>query len=264
VFERIVNRFLFRPVLHTHDWVEPPVGLPVEDVGLTGADGRRLHAWWTTPDGWHPSQGALLYCHGNAGNLSHRGEGVRRWRDLMGQAVLIFDYPGYGRSEGQPCETGCYASGDAAYDYLVAVQKVPPERILLYGGSLGAAVAIDLASRRPHRALVLVSGFTSLRDMARRLYPWLPIRWFLPSCFDNLAKIARCSGPVFIAHGTADHLVPFEQGERLFAAAREPKAFFPMAGYDHNHSPGPDFYVALREFLAQTNMASSPTHPAVK
>src|SRR5262249_22527166 len=110
VFERIMNRFLFRPVLHTREWVEPPAGLPLEDVVLTGADGRRVHAWWTTPDGWHPSRGALLYCHGNAGNLSYRGEGLRRWRDLMGQAVLIFDYPGYGRSEGRPGEAGCYAA----------------------------------------------------------------------------------------------------------------------------------------------------------
>jgi fermentation-respiration switch protein FrsA (DUF1100 family) len=254
VLRAVENRFLFRPLKAADDWEPPPPGLSPSDVELTSADGTRVHAWWVAPEGWAPGQGAVLYCHGNAGNLSHRGEGLRRWRDALGQAVLIFDYPGYGRSGGRPSEAGCYAAADAAYDYLT--QHVPPRRVLLYGGSLGGAVATDVAVRRPHRALVLVSAFTSFPDMAKTVYPWLPAHWLMRNRLDNLAKIGRVGGPVFLAHGTADRVVPFAQGERLFAAAGEPKEFFPLHGYDHNHSPGPDFYAAVRDFLARTDPAA--------
>jgi fermentation-respiration switch protein FrsA (DUF1100 family) len=254
VLRFVEDRFLFRPVPASVDWQSPPPELVVEDVTLTGADGTRLHAWFTAPDGWTPAQGAVLYAHGNAGNLSHRGNILIRWRQL-GLAVLIFDYPGYGRSEGRPSETGCYAAGDAAFRWLIAVCRVPAGRVLFYGGSLGGAIALDLAVRQPHRGVVLVSVFTSVRDMARKTFPWLPARWLVRNRFDNLGKIPRLRSPLFLAHGTADRLVPFGQGERLFAAANEPKRFFPMAGYDHQHTPGPDFYVALREFLAETAAA---------
>jgi fermentation-respiration switch protein FrsA (DUF1100 family) len=257
VLRSLVSYFLFHPVGHAADWEPPPPGLAVEDVDLTSAGGTRIHAWWAVPPGWEPSRGAMLYCHGNAGNLSHRGEGLRRWLDQLGVAVLIFDYPGYGRAEGIPTEAGCYAAADAAYDWLTGTAGVAGEKVLLYGGSLGGAVAIDLAARRPHRALVLVSAFSSLADMARALFPWLPAGWLVRNQWDNLAKVRRSGGRVFIAHGTADRLVPFRQGERLFAAAPEPKAFFPMPGYDHNHTPGPDFYEALRRFLASAGVPAA-------
>jgi fermentation-respiration switch protein FrsA (DUF1100 family) len=245
------NRFVFAPTPAVRDWEPPPPDLHIEDVELTSATATPIHAWWMTPPGWRPADGSLLYSHGNAGNLSHRGEGLRRWRDLMGLAVLIYDYPGYGRSGGRPTEAGCYAAADAAYVWLTDVQKVPSERILLYGGSLGGAVASELASRRPHRALVLVSAFSSLADMARLVLPWLPAGWFVRRRFNNLARLPACHRPVFIAHGTADRVVPFSQGERLFAVANEPKQFFPMPGYDHNHTPPPAFYEALLQFLTR-------------
>jgi fermentation-respiration switch protein FrsA (DUF1100 family) len=246
VLRSLVSAFVFRPVPHTQDWQPPPPGLHVEDLDLAGG---KVHAWWATPPGWTAAQGALLYCHGNAGNLSHRGEGLRRWLDAFGIGVLIFDYPGYGKSHGLPTEASCYAAADAGYDWLTAAANVPPEKLLLYGGSLGGAVAIDVASRRTHRALVLVSAFSSLADMARKQFPWLPTRWLVRDQWDNINKIHRTRGPVFIAHGTADRVVPFAQGQRLFAAANEPKQFFALHGYDHHHSPGPDFYHALGRFL---------------
>src|SRR5207248_5963463 len=126
--------------------------------------------------------------------------------------VLIFDYPGYGRSEGSPSEAGCYAAAEAAYAWLVQTQQVPPGQIILYGGSLGGGVAVELARRQPHRALILVSTFTSIPDMAQQLYPWLPARWLVRNRFDSLAKIGQCTQPVFIAHGTADGLLPYTQG----------------------------------------------------
>jgi fermentation-respiration switch protein FrsA (DUF1100 family) len=256
------NWFLFRPTRAADGWFEPPAGLAVRDVELTSADGTPLHAWWVEPPGWKPGQGALLYCHGNAGNLSHRGEGLRRWRDRMGLAVLIFDYPGYGRSGGKPTEAGCYAAADAAYDWLTEAQGVRGEDVVLYGGSLGGASAIDLAARRPFRALVLVSAFSSFGDMAQKTFPWLPARRLVRNQFDNLTKIATLPGRVFIAHGTADRLVPFGHGERLFAAAPGPKRFFPMQGHDHNDVPGPDFYEALRRFLDETRASGGPGHEA--
>src|SRR5262249_23071033 len=152
---------------------------------LISQDGTRLHAWWCPRAG---GLGTLLYCHGNAGNLSHRREAVRSWQEHLNQQVLIFDYPGYGRSAGSPNEEGCYRAADAAYHWLMRTQHVRPEDLLIYGGSLGGGVAVDLASRRPHRALVLVSSFTSLPDMAQTLYPWLPARWLVRTRFDSAAK----------------------------------------------------------------------------
>jgi fermentation-respiration switch protein FrsA (DUF1100 family) len=245
------NTFLFCPTPYAEGWLPPPPELAVEEVNLTSADGTPLHAWWTAPPGWKPAEGALLYCHGNAGNLSGRIDSLARWRG-HGYAVLIFDYPGYGRSGGRPSEAGCYAAGDAAYDWLTGTKQVRPQDVILYGGSLGGAVATDLASRRPFRALVLVAAFTSFPDMAQKTFPWLPARWLVRNRLDNLRKIAAVKGPVFIAHGTADELVPFSQGERLFAAAPEPKRFFPMPGQGHNHTPSPGFYTTLGKFLAET------------
>ncbi len=258
MFLALENRFIFFPVPALEDWLAPPPDLHIEDVYLTSNRGSDIHAWWMTPPKWEPHQGALLYCHGNAGNLSHRADALRHWRDLQHLAVLIFDYPGYGHSNGVPTEAGCYAAADAAYDWLTQVQKIPGERILLYGGSLGGAVATDVAMRRAHRGLVLVSTFTSLLDMAKVRFPWLPARWLTRTRFDTLRKIRACHRPVFIAHGTADTVVPYELGERLFVAANEPKEFFPMSGLDHNHAPPPDFYHQVGEFLARTEMIGPP------
>jgi fermentation-respiration switch protein FrsA (DUF1100 family) len=229
----------------------PPAGVQVEDIDLTSRRGDRIHAWWSKAEDWRPEQGAVLLCHGNGGNLSHRSQVLTYWTKEIGVAVLIFDYPGYGQSSGVPSEDGCYAAGDAAYDWLCEVARVPAERILLYGGSLGGGIATDLASRRPHRALVLVAAFTSFPDMAQTRFPWLPGRWLVRNRYDNLSKIARCRGPVFLAHSPQDGLIPFAQGERLFAAAPEPKRFFPMPNYHHVDVPTDDFYPALRRFLAE-------------
>ena len=117
-------------------------------------------------------------------------------------------------------------------------------------------VAVDLASRQPHRALILVRTFTSIPDAAQSVYPWLPARWLVRNRFDNLQKIARCTRPVFIAHGTTDRLIPFGHGKRLFEAASEPKQFLAMTGLDHNDSLSPEFFAALRSFLNETTAAA--------
>ncbi len=245
------NRLLYHPVRAAEDWLPPP-NARVQDVELRSSNGTRLHAWWCPVKDWQPEHGAMLYCHGNAGNLSYRGQAVALWQQALGISVLIFDYPGYGRSEGTPTEAGCYAAADAAYECLTQKMNVPADRILLFGGSLGGGVAVDLASRQRHRALILVRTFTSIPDAAQSVYPWLPARWLVRNRFDNLEKIARCGRPAFIAHGTTDRLIPFAQGKRLFEAAGEPKRFLAMAGLDHNDSLSPEFFSALRSFLDET------------
>jgi fermentation-respiration switch protein FrsA (DUF1100 family) len=252
------NRLLFHPLRAAQDWLPPP-NARVQDVDLRTSSGTRIHGWWCPIKNWEPGQGAMLYCHGNAGNLSHRGEAIALWQQALGISVLIFDYPGYGHSDGTPTEAGCYASADAAYEWLTGTLKVPPDQVLIYGGSLGGAVAVDLASRQPHRALILVKTFTSIPEAAQSVYPWLPARWLVRTRFDNLEKIARCTRPIFIAHGTTDRLVPFGQGRRLFEAANEPKRFLAMAGVDHNDGLSSDFFATLRTFLEQVAPAAAVT-----
>ena len=234
-------------------WSEPR-DLVVEDVELHSADGTRLHAWWCPVKGSH---GALLFCHGQQGNLSHRAWLVSRLQRL-GSSVLIFDYPGFGRSGGSPSEAGCYAAADAAYDWLVETQKVRPDEILLVGKSLGGGVATDLAARRPNRGLVLCMTFTSLPDVAQHLLPVVPAHWLMRNRFDNLGKIGRCKGPVFITHGTRDWKIPSSHAERLFAAAPAPKRCFPMEGLAHEAPCFTDDCLdAIRSFLHEVETSAA-------
>jgi fermentation-respiration switch protein FrsA (DUF1100 family) len=242
------NWLLYHPA-GAGTWSPPPPQLHAVDLELSAEDGTPIHAWWCPPPGWSASQGAILYFHGNAGNLSHRGPTALEWQKELGTAVLIVDYAGYGRSGGKPTEAGCYAAADAAYAWLVHEEKVPADRILLVGSSLGGGVAVDLAIRRPHRAMVLISTFTSIPEMAQKIYFFLPARLLVRNRFDNLAKIAHCSRPVFFAHGTADDLIPIEHSERLFAAANEPKRFMTLPGHGHDESMPPELFAALKEFL---------------
>jgi pimeloyl-ACP methyl ester carboxylesterase len=231
------------------DWHPLPAEYAAQDVFLTSADGTPIHAWWVTPDGWQPRQGAMLLCHGNGGNLSYGSPSAQYWVRRHRTAVLLFDYPGYGKSGGKPSEAGCYAAADACCDFLTGEQKVPAYRLLLYGGSLGGAVAVDVASRRPHRALVLVSTFTTFPDMAQKQFPLTPARWLARNRFDSLAKIQRVSGPVFVTHSTGDTLIPFAMGQRLFEAAPGPKEFFTMHEHRHDDLGCHEAFEALEVFL---------------
>lgn len=239
------NYLVYHPVRATRHWQAPP-SPDVRDVMLTCADGTHVHGWYLPCPG---SSDALLYLHGNAGNLSHRGGVADKLRHALNASVLLVDYPGYGKSEGTPSEQGCYQTADAAYDWLVNDQKIAPERIILFGASLGGGVAVDLAARKEHRALVLVKTYTSLPDVGGHLYPWLPVRWLMRNRFDSVSKIGQCHRPVFIAHGDADTFVPCVLGERLYAAANEPKRYQCLSGAGHNDPLGDDFFTALREFL---------------
>jgi uncharacterized protein len=265
VLSSLENWMIFRPMPASEDWVDPATcNLKVEDVTLQSADGTRLHAWWSpveTGSNNHPD-GALLYCHGNAGNLSYRAYSIPSWHKFLHVPVLIFDYPGYGKSAGKPTERGCYAAADAAYDWLIQVKGIRADQILIYGGSLGGGVAVDVASRRPHRALILAKTFTSVADVGQTIYPWLPVRWIVRNRFDNRAKIGQCTRPVFIAHGTADNLVPFRLAKELYEAANEPKHFFILEGRDHNDASPPEMFLELQKFLQSQELPTTFTsHP---
>jgi fermentation-respiration switch protein FrsA (DUF1100 family) len=262
VLSALENWMLFHPAPASEEWIDPAnYNLKVEDVELHSADGTRLHAWWCPfeSEADNHVNGALLYCHGNAGNLSFRAYAIPSWQKFLHAPVLIIDYPGYGKSEGKPSEKGCYAAADAAYDWLTQTKGVPPKQILLYGGSLGGGVAVDLARRKPHRALILAKTFTSIPDVGQSIYPWLPVRWVMRNRFDNLAKIRQCHSPLFMAHGTQDNLVPFRLAKELYEAANEPKHFYILEGRDHNDAHPPEMFKELQEFLERQEKPTTTT-----
>lgn len=222
-------------------------GMRYEDVVLQAADGVELHGWFVPAPA--RSRGAVLFCHGNAGNISHRLESIAVFRAL-GLDVLIFDYRGYGRSGGEPAEEGTYLDARAAWDHLVGKRGVPPERVVVFGRSLGGAIAAHLAAERTPRALILESAFSSVPDLASDL-SWLPLRWI--ACFDyetaESVKAVKC--PVLVVHSREDEVVPFAHGERIFSAAPAPKSFLEIRG---SHNAGwrqslRTYFDGLRRFL---------------
>ncbi len=220
--------------------------LPYEEVEFVAEDGCRLFGWWFPLE---KSRGAVVVCHGNAGNI-----GDRLWMvpgfQALGLEVFLFDYRGYGRSRGLPTERGLYRDARAAFEVARARfgdSDDPP--IIAYGRSLGGAVAVQLALDKPVRALVVESAFTSLTDMGRRFYPWLPVGLVCWRKYDVVGKIARVKVPKLIAHSRDDSLIPFEMGQRLYAAAPESKVFCELAG-DHDRSTWEDS-AACRRALAR-------------
>lgn len=217
-----------------------------EDIFLTTTDGVRIHGWYAS----HPeARLTLLWFHGNAGSLRDRRSMIRGLRNLPAN-VLAIDYRGYGRSEGTPDEEGLHKDSRAAYDWLCA--KTTPDRIVIFGKSLGGGPACELASRVPCGGLILQSTFTSAPDMASRMMPLFPARWFMKSRYDNLSKIAAITVPKLFVHSRADEVIPFSMGEALHAAAAAPKecAWFERA--DHNNLPGVQskaYYARLKQFL---------------
>jgi fermentation-respiration switch protein FrsA (DUF1100 family) len=222
------------------------IGLDFEPLTLTTRDDEQLDAWFIPVN---QARGVLLFCHGNAGNISHRLDSIRLFHEL-GLSVLIFDYRGYGRSSGRPTEKGTYRDADAAWDYLVEQRGIAPAQIILFGRSLGAAIAADLAARQG-AAVILESGFTSVPDVAATLYRWLPVRWLSRYQYDTGKKLANIHSPVLIVHSRDDEIIPYANGERLFEAANEPKQFLQLRG-GHNDGfmvSGKDYIQGLDGFL---------------
>jgi hypothetical protein len=231
----------------------PPADLGREAriVRFKGQDGG-LVAWVIPPPSAADSARWVLILHGNAGNLATPGrpEHDRQLHDL-GLGVLAPDYRGYGESEGRPSEAGLYADARASYDFLRDSLGVPPPRILIYGHSLGSAVATQLATSVEAAGLILEGSFTSVADLGQEIYPWVPVRWFSRNRFDSRSRIGKLRMPLLMIHGRNDVTVPLAQGRRLFAAAPEPKTFLEVpGGHDDAYEVGAEAYEAgIRRFL---------------
>ena len=225
------------------------VGLAFEDIDIKSSDGVRINGWFFPAVRGGGSLGTILFCHGNAGNISDRLEKISLFHE-MGLNVFIFDYRGYGRSEGTPTEQGMYRDVLAAYDYLLSRQDVDSRNIIAYGSSLGGAAAIDLATKRGLSHLIIDSSFTSAADMAKRIFPWIP-SFAIRTKLDSLTKIKNVTIPKLFIHSVEDELVPFELGQKLFDAAPEPKTFLKIHGSHndaHIHNPA-RFWKGIDGFL---------------
>ena len=241
-YPQIERFFVFYPQAHL-DAHPTQWRLAHEEVYFGTEDGERLHGWFFPLKGEAP---VLLFCHGNAGNISHRLENVKFLLDQELQ-VFIFDYRGYGKSTGRPSEMGLYRDGLAAYDLLVNSKHISPDRIIPFGRSLGAAVAVEVSLKRDVRSLILESAFTSTKEMANTIFPFKLLSIVLPPHFNNLEKLAQTNPPKLIIHGEEDDIVPFSMGQKLYHTARPPKYFFPIKGAAHN-----DTYVVGGERYFQT------------
>lgn len=238
----------------------------IEDCNFATSDGVMLHGWYCTPH--LKSKGVLvpvstemtlLWFHGNAGNISYRYEMIRELMRLPVR-VFIIDYRGYGKSDGKPTERGLYLDARAAWDYLVDKRHEAPERIIIFGKSLGGAPAVDLATQVEPAGLIVQSGFTSAGDMAAAVLPFLP-RMLLRTKLDSLSKIAQVACPKLFIHSQADEIVPYELGRRLYDAAPEPKQFYDVEGSPHNSTyvvGGAPYFNALRSFIESCRRQSSP------
>ncbi len=227
------------------DW--HPDGLVYEDVCFTSSDGTRLHGWYFEQPG---ATIHVLYCHGNGEDVAALGDYMDTLRARHGISLFAFDFRGYGRSEGRPAETGIIADARAAQLWLAERAGVAPQDIVLWGRSIGGAIAVQVAANWGARAMILERTFTSLPDVAAHHYWWLPVRRLLKNRFDSRRWIAAFHGPLLQSHGTADEVVPFEFGRQLFeAAAASPKQFVAMSGVTHNGPSDQDYYTELQRFL---------------
>ncbi len=252
VLRLLEPRFIFYPLKYPKgDWETQRYAFEIQDHFFETADSVRLHAWYL------PRQDAIatiLLFHGNAGNLSHRLDLLAKFRENLPVNIFIFDYRGYGRSEGKPSEAGLYRDGEAAYRYLTQKLSVSPDKLILFGRSLGGAVAVDLAQHEKAAGLILESTFSTGKDMARRMFGAIPVWWIMKIKLDSAGKIQNVKMPKLFLHGTRDELVPIELGKKLFALAPPPKKFVAIPGAKHNdiyETGGETYYQAIAEFILE-------------
>lgn len=213
------------------DGTPADVGLEYESVFFDAADGVRLHGWYVPSE---DERGAALLCHGNGGNISHRLDLIALL-GRVGLSVFAFDYRGYGNSEGSPDEEGTYLDVAAAWDQLVDARRIAPERVVIYGRSLGGAICSRAAADKEPGGLVLDSTFTSIRDAGQEIYPFLPVKLLSRYDYPTIDHVRRARCPLLVIHSRDDDLIPFHHGRELFAAAAEPKRFVEVRG-GHNEN----------------------------
>jgi hypothetical protein len=241
------KRFIYFPT-RDHEVTPSALGLAHEDVWLVTEDGVRIHGWYLPV---REPRWVTLVSHGNAGNISHRLDRALLLQQHLASSVFLYDYRGYGASEGSPDEAGTYRDARAAYRWLVEQKHVKPDELVLFGESLGSAVAVELALERPAAALVLEAPFTSVPDVARRT-ALAPLAPFVRTRYDNLAKIPRLKMPLLVMQGDRDEVIPPALGRRLFDTAPEPKRYYAIPGAGHNDTylvGGAAYWKALSDFL---------------
>ena len=240
-------------------------GLRYDEVYLAAPDGLKLHGWFL-PAPAHatdPKTQTWLWFHGNGGNLGTRVGQLERAHRLLGVHQFIFDYRGYGNSEGRPSERGTYLDARAALSYLGKRPDVDPSRIVYFGHSLGAAVAIELAVSHPPAGMALIAPFSSIRDMAKLALPLPMAGWIVRNHYNSAALISGVHAPLLILHGEMDEIVPHSQGLKLFEAANQPKRFVTLPDASHNnaHHVAADVMAhALLEF--RNDLATGNLFPA--
>jgi fermentation-respiration switch protein FrsA (DUF1100 family) len=232
------GRMVFQPTRQL-DATPADLGMDYEDLWLTASDGVKLHAWFIPAAN---ERGILLLCHGNGGNISHRVESAAIYRRI-GLSVLMFDYRGYGKSEGSPNEKGTYRDAQAAWEYLTGERRIAADRVIVLGRSLGGAVASHLAGRQAPAGLIVESAFSSVPDMGARLYPYLPVRRLSRYKYDTAAHVRNVRCPILVMHSRQDEIVPFEMGRKVFEAANEPKTFVEITG---GHNDG--YFVSVEAY----------------
>ena len=252
------SRLLYLPNIGGQGLVATPrdIGFEFEEDHFATQDGVSLHGWFIPARG---AQRVVLYLHGNGGNISHRLDSIRLLHGL-GLNVFIFDYRGYGLSAGRPTEEGTYRDAAAAWQYLREARGFREQDIVVYGQSLGAAIAAHVARGRPAAALILESPFASIADVARHQYWFLPVRWLTRFKYPTVAYVRDVHAPILVIHSAQDEITPFAQGRRVFEQANEPKTFLAISG-DHNAGfllSGARYTDGLREFLDARALSASP------
>jgi fermentation-respiration switch protein FrsA (DUF1100 family) len=223
------------------------IGLEYENVSLATSDDERLHGWYVPAT---DRRGVVLFFHGNAGNISHRLDSIGTFHQL-GLDTLIIDYRGYGQSTGKTSEQGTYLDAQAAWNYLVDERGIPADQIIIFGRSLGGAIGAWLGAQNTPAALIIESSFSSGVDMARRLYPFLPVRLItrLRYPVEEYASLLEC--PVLVVHSRNDEIIPFEMGQSIYAAVKQRKSFLELRG-DHNNGffiSRHDYFVGMNSFI---------------
>ncbi|MEE8496447.1 MAG: alpha/beta hydrolase, partial [Xanthomonadales bacterium] len=215
--------------------------LEYEAVSLTTTDDERLHAWYVPAAN---SRGVVLFFHGNAGNISHRLDSIEIFHQL-GLDTLIIDYRGYGQSTGKTTEQGTYLDAQAAWSYLVDERGIAANRIIVFGRSLGGAIGAWLGAQHTPAAVIIESSFTSGVDMARRLYPFLPVRLITRLRYPVAEYASHLDCPVLVVHSRNDEIIPFAMGRSIYAAVKQRKSFLELRG-DHNNG----FFISRRDYVA--------------
>ncbi len=254
MLREIEASFIYFPA-REYDARPEDFGLAAEPLSLQSGGGVRLEGWWIHGAG----RTALLFFHGNAGNISHRLERAKLLVESLGLDVFLVDYRGYGASSGKPDEEGLYLDGEAIIR-AAAERGFPADRIVLFGESLGGAVAIETALRHPCLALILETPFRSIAAMARAIYPFLPA-FLIRTRFDNEAKIARITIPKLIVAAERDDVIPRGHARRLFDLATPPRDFYVIPGATHNDTylaGGKQYVERWRQFLERAGGAAMP------